>query len=212
MSLLVITHRQKDFWVRIPYQVIVNGRLVGTMNTPQARLRLPAGYYTITIRSGSYVPIGKKGKTLDLTLSSTAPVQVSEYGYTCLDFKNKERWWNTLFNIDLILWLTSVFLRIPNPWNIVCHVVSEGFFLIWIIRLLIVRRRYYSMESYFTSEPPEAVYPKKTRMERYVEEHQDEIQARQRKIYDWQQDRLLKRMRHRYKFQEWWKKHLKRRC
>lgn len=79
MSLLVITHRQKDFWVRIPYQVIVNGRLVGTMNMPQARLRLPAGYYTITIRSGSYVPIGKKGKTLDLTLSSTAPVQVSEY-------------------------------------------------------------------------------------------------------------------------------------
>lgn len=157
MSLLVITHRQKDFWVRIPYQVIVNGRLVGTMNTPQARLRLPAGYYTITIRSGNYVPIGKKGKTLDLTLSSTAPVQVSEYGYTCLDFKNKERWWNTLFNIDLILWLASLFLSIPHPWNIVYHVVSDGFFLLWIIRLFVVRRRYFAMETYITTDPPESV-------------------------------------------------------
>ena len=210
MSLLVITHRQKDFWVRIPYQVIVNGRLVGTMNTPQARLRLPAGYYTITIRSGSYVPIGKKGKTLDLTLSSTAPVQVSEYGYTCLDFKNKERWWNTLFNIDLILWLTSVFLRIPHPWNIVYHVVSDGFFLLWIIRLFVVRRRYFAMETYITTDPPEAVYPKKTRMEKYMEAHKEEIQARQRKMYERQQERSLKAMRRRYKIQEWWKTHLKR--
>lgn len=210
MSLLVITHRQKDFWVRIPYQVIVNGRLVGTMNTPQARLRLPAGYYTITIRSGSYVPIGKKGKTLDLTLSSTAPVQVSEYGYTCLDFKNKERWWNTLFNIDLILWLTSVFLRIPLPWNIVYHVVSDGFFLLWIIRLFVVRRRYFAMETYITTDLPEAVYPKKTRMEKYMEAHKEEIQARQRKMYERQQERSLKAMRRRYKIQEWWKTHLKR--
>ena len=48
----------------MPYQVIVNGQLVGTMTTPQARLRLPAGYYTITIRAGGYLPIGKKGKRL----------------------------------------------------------------------------------------------------------------------------------------------------
>lgn len=193
-----------------PYQVIVNGQLVGTMTTPQARLRLRAGYYTITIRAGGYLPIGKKGKTLDLTLSSTAPVHVSESGYTCLDFKNKERWWNTLFNIDLILWLASLFLSIPHPWNIVYHVVSDGFFLLWIIRLFVVRRRYFAMETYITTDPPEAVYPKKTRMEKYMEAHKEEIQARQRKMYERQQERSLKAMRRRYKIQEWWKKHLKR--
>ena len=169
MSLLVITHRQKEWGMRMPYQVIVNGQLVGTMTTPQARLRLPAGYYTITIYTGGYLPIGKKGKTLDLTFSSTKPVFVSESGYTCLDFKNKERLWNTLFNIDLILWLASLFVHIPHPWNIVYHAVSDGFFLFWIIRLFVVRKRYFEMKSYATTEPPEAVYPTKTFMESFME-------------------------------------------
>jgi len=209
MSLLVITHRQKEFGMRLPYQIIVNGRLVGTMSTPQARLKLPAGYYTITIRTGSYLPIGKKGKTLDLTLSSSAPVHINEGGYTCLDFKNKERWWNILFNIDLILWIICLFIRIPSPWNIVYHVISDGFFILWIIRLIVVRKRYFDIQTYFTNEPPKAVYPKKTRMEKYMEEHQDEIQARQRKRYERQQERSLKRQRNRYKFQQWWQKHFK---
>lgn len=66
------------------------------------------------------------------------------------------------------------------------------------------------METYITTDPPEAVYPKKTRMEKYMEEHKEEIQARQRKMYERQQERSLKTMRRRYKIQEWWKTHLKR--
>ncbi len=207
MSLLVITHRQKERGMRIPYQVIVNGRLVGTMTTPQARLRIPAGYYTITIRAGGFIPIGKKGKTLDLTLSSTAPVQVAESGYTCLDFKNKERWWDIVFGIDLVLWFFSLFIHIPSPWNIVYHAISDGFFVLWIIRLFVVRRRYFAMESYVTPDPPEAIYPTKTRMEQYMEDHQEDIQARQRRMYERQQERSLKRQRRRYQRQEWIKRH-----
>lgn len=66
-------------------------------------------------------------------------------------------------------------------WNIVYHVVSDGFFLLWIIRLFVVGRRYFAMETYITTDPPEAVYPKKTRMEKYMEAHKEEIQARQKK-------------------------------
>ena len=38
MAELIITHRQKDYLLKMPYQVIINGRLAGVMRTPQARL------------------------------------------------------------------------------------------------------------------------------------------------------------------------------
>lgn len=50
-----------------------------------------------------------------------------------------------------------------------------------IIRLFVVGRRYFAMETYITTDPPEAVYPQKTRMEKYMEAHKEEIQARQKK-------------------------------
>ena len=78
MAELIITHRQKYYLLKMPYQVIINGRPVGVMRTPQARLRLPAGYYIVTIRTGSFVPLGKKGKTIDMTLSATETIMVSD--------------------------------------------------------------------------------------------------------------------------------------
>lgn len=78
MAELIITHRQRDYLLKMPYQVIISGRPVGVMRTPQARLRLPAGYYTVTIRTGSFVPLGKKGKTIDMTLSATETIMVSD--------------------------------------------------------------------------------------------------------------------------------------
>ena len=71
MAELIITHRQRDYLLKMPYQVIINGRPIGVMRTPQARLRLPAGYYTVTIRTGNYIPI-------DMTLSATETIMVSD--------------------------------------------------------------------------------------------------------------------------------------
>ena len=83
MAELIITHRQKDYLLKMPYQVIINGRPVGVMRTPQARLRLPAGYYTLTVSPSeggtlNYIPVGKKGKTIDMTLSATETIMVSD--------------------------------------------------------------------------------------------------------------------------------------
>lgn len=210
MAELIITHRQKDYLLKMPYQVIINGRLVGVMRTPQARLRLPAGYYIITIRTGSYVPVGKKGKTIDMTFSTTEAVKISDTGYNCLDFKDKERWWDIVFGIDLAVWFVALFLTIPHPWNIVYHVLSDGFFVAWLIRLFFVRKRYYALSAYTTGVPPEEVKPRKSRLERYMEEHREEIQAREQQLYARQQERALNRQRRLYKMQQWKEKHLKR--
>jgi len=161
MAILVITHKQKSLVPGLPYQVLINGQLVGMLSTPQARLNMPAGQYAVTIQAGGFVPIGKKGRGLDLSLSSTATVKVSEGAYTCLDFQNKERWWDILFTIDLFLWLASLFFKLPHPWNIVYHAVSDGFFLIWIIRLIVLRKRYFSLDVYTTVKEPEKIVASK---------------------------------------------------
>ena len=36
MAELIITHRQRDYLLKMPYQVIISGRPVGVMRTPQA--------------------------------------------------------------------------------------------------------------------------------------------------------------------------------
>ena len=210
MAELIITHRQRDYLLKMPYQVIINGRLAGVMRTPQARLRLPAGYYTVTIRTGNYIPVGKKGKTIDMTLSATETIMVSDEGYNCLDFKDKGRWWDIVFGIDLAVWLVALFLTIPHPWNIVYHVLSDGFFVAWLIRLFFVRKRYYALSAYTTGVPPEEIKPRKSRLERYMEEHREEIQAREQQLYARQQERALNRQRRLYKIQQWKEKHLKR--
>ncbi len=177
MAELIITHRQKDYLLKMPYQVIINGRLVGVMRTPQARLRLSAGYYTVTIRTGNYIPVGKKGKTIDMTFSTTEAVKISDTGYNCLDFKDKGRWLDIVFGIDLAVWFVALFLTIPHPWNIVYHIVSDSFFVAWLIRLFVVRKRYYALSAYTTGVPPEEIKPRKSRLKRYMEEHRDEIAA-----------------------------------
>ncbi len=200
MAELIITRKQKDY-LKMPYQVIINGRLVGIMRTPQARLRMPAGCYMVTIRTGGFVPVGKKGKTIDMTLSSTEAIQITDYAYNCLDFKDSGRWWDVVFTIDLVVWIVSLFLTIPHPWNIVYHVLSDGFFVAWLIRLFFVRKRYYAMKSYTADTPPEEVKQRKSRLERYMEEHRDEIMARQQQLSERQQERTLNRQRRRYKRQ-----------
>ena len=38
-----------------------------------------------------------------------------------------------------------LFIELPEPWNVVYHVLSEGFFAIWIIRILVIRNRYFKL-------------------------------------------------------------------
>ena len=54
--------------------------------------------------------------------------------------------YNILFDIDLVIWMASFFFTLPSPWNIVYHALSDGFFALWIARLIIIRDRYYKLK------------------------------------------------------------------
>ena len=60
---------------------------------------------------------------------------------------DRERWWNLLFDLDLVIWIACMFIELPEPWNVVYHVLSEGFFVLWLLRILIIRKRYFRLKT-----------------------------------------------------------------
>ncbi len=152
MAQLLISHKQGKLSLNLPYGVFINGAPVGLMRTQQVRVSLPAGQYDIRVQFGGALRVGKKGRILDFSLSGEKRVRVSEEALTCVDFSDKERAWNILFDIDLALWAIMLFVTIPSPWNLVYHILSDGFFLIWVVRLIIVRKKYYRLDVYTKAE------------------------------------------------------------
>lgn len=159
-SNIVITHQGLSVGRR--YEIVVNGRLVGMMSTPQARFTLPRGAYFLTIRSGRYLPIGKKGKTLDFTVSTSTTFLSEDNTYTHITFSRSWLWW---------------------------------------IYRIFKRKSYYDVTVTNTQEAPAVVRPRKTWLQRYMEKHQDEIQARQEAMWKQHQERALERQRRAYQRQ-----------
>lgn len=131
MPRLVITSRLGAMMSRMPHHIYVNGQLIGVMNTQSVRIEMPAGVYSITIQS--VVPF----------LSSTQQVALRSGIDTHLDFYSRERVWDILFSIDLLLCIIKLFLTFPTPWNWIYEVATNGFFIVWLIYEWSIRKHYY---------------------------------------------------------------------
>lgn len=139
--MLTITHKRGKLDPRLPHLVFIDGQYVATMNSDRLRVEIPPGVYTLRVQFGGQVPIGKKGKTLDLSLSSAKQIEVPAHGDLDISFQDRERLWNILFDIDLVAWLVSLFVTMPTIYKI----VSDAFFAVWLIRLVAIRKRYYKI-------------------------------------------------------------------
>jgi hypothetical protein len=109
---------------------------LGVIKGNEAHVNLPPGRYKVTIRSmykfiessaDVYVPIGESKR---------------------LTFTDKDKIWNWLFNIDidLVLWFLKRILHVPEPWGTIYEMVSNGFFAVWLLRILIIRKSYFNIE------------------------------------------------------------------
>lgn len=146
MAQLIVRYGSKGMMARLPRQVWLNGRLVGIMQQPEIRIMLPAGAYDFRIAFGGPLRLGKTGKFIDLSLSSSRRVEVSEESPLTVTFSDRERLWNILFDIDLLLWIAEFFITLPEPWNLVYKILSDAFFAIWLLRIIIIRKRYYKFD------------------------------------------------------------------
>lgn len=174
MPTLTVSHQRRFYEPRLPHLVFIDGLYAGTVeqaastsssgkrgtsdSTQASRLGthrgvsalqtpIPRGTYTLRIQFGGRVPLGKSGRTVDLSLSSTT--QISIDGDTNVTFRDRERLWNILFDIDLLAWVVSLFVTFPPAYKI----ISDAFFVIWLIRLVAIRKRYYKIEQSTTCCP-----------------------------------------------------------
>lgn len=140
MALLTL-HRKQRFKLAIPYWVFIDGQPVGMMRSSDVGIDLPEGSYNLAVKIvlGLWKWRFDIGGDTVVTLSEQLPMRVR--------ITDRERWWNLLFDLDLIIWIACMFIELPEPWNVVYHVLSEGFFAIWILRILIIRKRYFKLKT-----------------------------------------------------------------
>ena len=139
--MLTVRHIRHWYEPKLPHAVFINELYVGTMKDHDLHIEIPAGSYSLKVQFGGVIPLGKSGKSLDLSLSSTLQVEVPQEGDVLCEFHDHERLWNILFDIDLILWVVSWFVTLPPLYKI----LSDVFFAVWLVRLVVIRKRYYKI-------------------------------------------------------------------
>lgn len=140
--MLIIRHIRHWYEPKLPHAVFINGLYVGMMKDQDMRIEIPAGNYSLKVQFGGLIPLGKSGKSIDLSVSSTTRVEVQQEADTICEFHDRERLWNILFDIDLILWVVSWFVTMPPLYKI----LSDTFFVVWLVRLIIIRKKYYKFK------------------------------------------------------------------
>ena len=121
--------------------VFLDGLYAGMLKDDRLQLNAPRGKYELKVQFGGRVPIGKSGRSIDMSVSSTKPIKVPSTGDVEYVFHDRERLWNLLFDIDLIVWVVSWFVTMPPLYKI----LSDAFFAVWLVRLILIRKKYYKI-------------------------------------------------------------------
>ena len=136
---ILTLHRRQMFKLSIPYWVFINEHPIGIMQGKEVSIELPPSQFDLSIK------ILFRLFKWQFSIGGKSKVCLSEGEHLHLRITDKERWWNILFDIDLILWLAKMFFELPHPWNIVYEVVSNGFFALWLARIWFIRKRYFQI-------------------------------------------------------------------
>lgn len=117
----------------LPHYVLIDGQLLGVMKR-EVKVSVPPGHYRLTIRS------------MYRFIESTVELDAQSGKTILLTFGDSERLWNWLFNLDIVLWVLKRFVHVPEPWGTVYEIASNGFFAVWLLRVWIIRKRYFSIK------------------------------------------------------------------
>ena len=146
---LTIRHQRHFFEPRLPHFVFIDDHYAATMQDDETSMQIPSGNYALRIQCGGRMPlrlltrITRSQRSVDLSVSSTSQLHIERTSHQAtVTFRDRERLWNILFDLDLIAWLVSLFVTFPPIYRI----ISDAFFAIWLVRLIAIRKRYYTIE------------------------------------------------------------------
>lgn len=135
-QLLTISKECSALMAKLPNRIIINGRIVGIMQQKTISIRIPKGVYNIIIQSP--IPF----------LYASDEVEIQTSVENVVSFKNRERIWDILFTIDLVLWIAGFFVTLPAPWDMVYEIATNVFLALWLIYEFCIRKKYYRITQY----------------------------------------------------------------
>ena len=117
MQILTL-HRMQMFKLSIPYWVFlnessvtsaerINEHPIGIMQGKEISIELPPSDFDLSIK------ILFRLFKWQFSIGGKRKVCLSEGEHLHLMIIDKERWWNILFDIDLVLWLAKMFFELP---------------------------------------------------------------------------------------------------
>ena len=71
--------------------VFLDGLYAGMLKDDHLQLNAPRGKYELKVQFGGRVPIGKSGRSIDMSVSSTKPIEVPSTGDVEYVFHDRER-------------------------------------------------------------------------------------------------------------------------
>ena len=134
MSILYIVQRRGKFSFNIPHKLLIDGQFIGIMKDKKVSIEMPMGEYLITIQS--MIPF----------ISASQRVSLSPRSETTLEFSDREKWWDVLFVVDIVLWVVKRFLHLAAPWTWIYEIFTNGYFLLWLLYEWRIRKRYFKFE------------------------------------------------------------------
>lgn len=118
----------------LPHKIYFNGQLLGIMQRKEIQLKgIPEGKYSLKIQS--MIPFIYAEKEIGI-----------KRGANTVTFSDREKFWDILFTIDLVLVIVKLFITLPDNIDLIYKIVTNGYFAIWLIYEWVIRKRYFRIE------------------------------------------------------------------
>lgn len=141
MAIVKIIQKGSKLALRFPHKIWINNQCIGIMKTPEIGVNMPEGRFLVTIQS--MFPF----------LYASAVITTNEAQTTVIEFQDREKWWDILFGIDIILWFADLFVDPPHPWGLIYKIFTNGYFILWLIYEWRIRKNYFKIGTYYSINP-----------------------------------------------------------
>lgn len=136
MAFLKIIQKKSKLMPALPHRILINDQLIGITKQTELTIKMPPGTFKITIQS--MIPY----------IYASTLVHLSEETIHHLVYKDREKWWDILFWIDVILWCADFFFTLPHPYELLYQIFTNGYFVLWIGYEWLIRKKYFKLEQY----------------------------------------------------------------
>lgn len=131
---ITLTDKSTMMGMAMPHKIFFDGRLLGIMQKKEIRIEgIPVGTHKVKIQS--MIPF----------ISTEADIKVGE-GENRITFHDREKFWDWLFTIDLIMVIVQWIVTLPTGIKTYYNIATDAIFAIWLAYEWLNRKKYFKIE------------------------------------------------------------------